>query len=730
MAFGEKMCYILFFMKTTVFLCILFFMLLAPGGSLPAQEQHEDPVVYADQKTIGEESLRAAGHVEVLWQDYVIYADAIDFNLKTRELFAEGRVTMAAKDMVLSGEKLVFNLRTQKGELLDAAGLASPVVRIQTDRLQQADRETLTFQRLDFSSCAQIAPRWSISSRKGLIKKEKYIAMSDAVLRLKNIPVFYLPYLRYPLQKDGRATGFLIPGLGSSSLRGFFVQNSFFLALSPNSDMTFGLDYFSKLGIGASGELRYLFRNASGSARIYYFDYRKDNPVYTESASDTYIEADHRQSLPFLNTRLVLKVNRQSRPGFLRLLDSGFDISGNANFQSSLSLNSSFANMSVSLRASHEETYTLRTDSTSILEYLPALDFNLNQQKLGRLPGYFSMGVGLNRVRRSGVALDETTDFVTDILSQRLSVTPSYQLPLFRLPWLNSSLNLSSKNVLYDQSRDPGSQEIVNEPLYLNYNMVMFTLQGPVVSRLYDSGGKKRKHVVEPKIEFRYSTKARDLDRLVPVDRFDNPAYSYAGFSLTTRLLGKEGRGGASAKDLLTYKIEQQYYFDPAEANSNQTINGEYPRYSPLIQSLRLRPGGDFSLDASMDFHHYIHAPMRLNLSASYKRAAAPLNGSLSYSVFRNPYKDKDFKGNRSNLTGRLNFDLQGFPLKLESRVEYDFSERKLFLAALDVRFDYQCLVFRTEFKTFYYQGKPEFQFRFGVTLGNLGMVGDFFGGK
>lgn len=709
---------------------ILLFLVLVPGMSLPAQDAHEDPIVYADQKTIGEESLRASGHVEVLWQDYVIYADAIDFNLKTRELFAEGRVTLAAKDMVLSGEKLVFNLKTQQGELLDASGLASPVVRIRTDRLRQADRETLTFQRLDFSSCAQIAPRWSISSSKGRIKKEKYIAMSDAVLRLKNIPVFYLPYLRYPLQKDGRATGFLIPGLGSSSLRGFFVQNSFFLALKPNIDMTFGLDYFAKLGFGASDELRYVFRNASGSARIYYFKYRKDNPVYTETPSDTYIEADHRQTLPFLNTRLVLKVNRQSRPGFLRLLDSGFDVAGNANFQSSLSLNSSFANMSVSLRASHEETYTLRTDSTAILEYLPSLDFNLNQQKLGGLPGYLSLAIGLNRVRRSGEPLDETTDFVTDVLSQRFSVTPSYQLPLFKLPWLNSTVNLSSKNVFYDQSRDPESREIVNEPLHLNYNMAVFTLQGPSFSRVFGSAGGKLKHVIEPKIEFRYSSKARDLERLVSVDRFDNPAFSFAGFSLTTRLLGKKEGGSASASEWLTYKIEQQYYLDPAAANTNQTINGEYPRYSPLSQSLRLRPGGDFSLDASMEFNHYIHAPMRLNLSASYQRDAAPLSGSLSYSVYRNPYKDTDFKGNRSNLICRLNFAAQGFPLKLESRVDYDFADKRLLLALLNLRFDYQCLVFTTEFKVFSWLGESEFQFRFGVSLGNLGAVGDFFGGK
>lgn len=708
----------------------LLLLVLVTGMSLPAQDAHEDPIVYADQKTISEEALRAAGHVEVLWGGYIIYADAIDFNLKTRELFAEGRVTMSAKDMVLSGEKLVFNLKTQKGQLLDAYGLASPVVRFQTDRLEQIDRETLAFQRLDFSSCAQIVPRWSIRSRKGRIKREEYIAMSDIVLRLKNIPVFYLPYLRYPLQKDGRATGFLIPGLGSSSLRGFFIQNSFFLALKPNIDMTLGLDYFSKLGMGASDELRYLFRNASGSARFYYFKYRKDNGVYDQSAGDYYVEADHRQDLPFLNSRLVLKVNRQSRPGFLRLLDNSFDIAANANYQSSLSLNSSFANMSVSLRASHEETYTVRTDSTLILEYLPAMTFNLNQQKLGKLPGYFSLGMSFSRVRRSGETLEETADYVTDVLSQRFSVTPSYQLPLFKLPWLNSSLDLSAKNAFYNRSRDPESKKIVDEPLDLKYQMAVFTLQGPTFSRVYDSGKKKLKHVIEPKFEFRYSTKASDLDRLVPVDRFDNPSYSYAGVSLTSRLLGKEGGGNASSGELLTYRIEQQYYFDPAEANTNQKIAGEYPRYSPLSQSLRLRPGGDFTFDASLELNHYIHAPSRLNLSASYQRDAAPLGGSLSYSVYRNPYKDKDFRGNRSNLSCKLNFDLQGFPLKLQSRVDYDFTEKRLLHSSLNASFDFQCLVFNTEVKVFSWLSKSYFQFRLGLSLGNLGMVGDFFGGK
>jgi LPS-assembly protein len=717
-------------MKIKAPLCILFFLLLAANRPLAAQAGGEDPVVYADQKTIGEDALRAVGHVEVLWQDYVITADAIDFNLKSRELFAEGRVTLAAKDMMLSGEKLVFNLKTQKGELLDAYGLASPFVRYRTDRLEQTDRDTLSFQSLDFSSCAQVSPRWSITSRKGLIKKEKYIQMSDVVLRVKKFPIFYLPYMRYPLQKDGRATGFLIPGLGGSSLRGFSVQNSFFWALRPNIDMTLGLDYFAKLGVGASDELRYLFRNASGSARFYYFKYRKGNDIWTESDHDYYIEADHRQTLPFLNSRLVLNVNSQSRPGFLRLLDNSFDLAKSANFQSELSLTSSFANVQTSLSASRRETYYIFKDSSNIIEYLPSLTLNLNQQKLGKLPGFFSLAADYQSVRRSGVTYEEEPEFVSDFRSRRLTVTPSYQLPLIKLPWLNGSLNLQSRNSVYGKSRDPETDKILDEPLYMKYQTARLTLQGPVFSRIFRAGKTRLKHVIEPEFTVRYATAVENSDRLVKVDRFDFPSYSYAGFSLTTRLLRKRDGGDASPSEILSYSVSQQYYFDPAAANYNLKIDGEYPRFSKLAHSLRLRPSADFSLDASLDYNYYIRDLTQLNLRASYSRPGAPLGGSISYSIYRNPYQAKDFELNRRVLGAAAHFDTPGFPLKLESRVDYDFTEKRLMHGSLNVRFDYQCLLFSIEFKTFSWVEKSYSQFRFGVSLGNLGMVGDFFGGK
>lgn len=723
-------------MKKILLSCALVFLFIEPGW-LRAQNEGDSPQIRADNQIIREDFLRAYGHVEIVFQDYVIYADVIEFNQKTKELFAEGRVTMSSKDSVLSGEKLKFNLKTHSGELVDTYGMMSPFVRYETEKLTQVDLQTLTFKRLDISSCSQIVPRWKITGRQGTIKKDNYVEMQNVILRIKNIPVFYLPYLRYPIKKEGRSTGLLFPVFGNSSLRGFSVQNSFFWAIRPNIDMTLNADYFPKLGTGFGNELRYLFKNSSGNARFFYFIYRENNGIYDETDSDYFVEAEHRQTMSFLNSRLILSVNNQSRPEFLRLFDNNFDRLLSTNFQTSFSWTSTFSNLSVSLNASHRETYYSFLNQSRIVEYLPALSLNLSKQKLGKLPGYFSLAVDFQNVSRSGATYEEEESlFASDVSSQRLTVVPAYQLPLLKLPWLNFSLNLQSKNTVYAKSLDPETKTVVNEPLYMKYHSVQAFLQGPVFFRIFNSGTHKLKHVIEPEFEIRYVTPVTNRDQMILVDYFDYPSFSYAGFSLTTRLLTKDeskddGTGiNKGAAELLSLKVAQEYFFDPAEANYFRTIDGVYPPFSELKTSLRFRAGSSFFFDAALAYNYYADDFSRLNLRIAYDRQNFPLTGSVSLSSYKNPYAVANYVFNRTIMGGDMQLAIPRFPIKLQVEADYDFSDKKFRYGSLKASFDYQCLVFNTEFKIFDYFGRSEFQFRFGLTLGNLGAVADFFGGK
>ena len=694
------------------------------------RDEKEALVIYADSKKISAEVYQAQGHVEVIWEEYHLYADAIEYNFKTKELLAEGRVTMAAKDHVLSGEKLTYNLKTNTGVLYDTYGLISPFVHYESDRLTQTDKDTLSFSRLKFSSCAQIVPRWRISGRKGKIKKDKYIELRDVWLRIKEFPVFYLPYLRYPIAKDGRATGLLFPHFGNSSLRGFFLLNSLYWDIRPNLDTTFTVDYYSKLGVGLGDEFRYLFPKATGSLKFYYFRYNPSDPTYGGMKSDYYIVANHAQDIGFLNSRLVLSVNQQSRPDFLRLLDNNFDRLLSTNFLSNAYWTSTLGNVNFSVNASRSETYYTFNNSSNIIQYLPTVSFKLNKQKFGKLPGYLSIAADYQNVSREGISYEGEPLFTSGFHSQRFTLIPSYQLPLLHLPWLSASINLLSKNSIYAKSRDPETGKIVSEPLYMKYNSVTATIQGPVFYRIFESKETSFKHLIEPQFDIRYVTKVTNRNLLVPVDLFDYPSYSYAGFTLKTRLLAKSRSSTGSASEVASLSVSQRYYFDPAEANFFRKINGAYPAFSELSGELIVRPRENVSFNASMAYNYYLKAFSSVNVGVSIDRKDSVLGGSVHYSIYRNPYMPSNFVFNRSMLRGDLKLDIPNFPVKLSGAADYDFTERRFRFGSFAASFDYQCLVFVGEMRIFSYYGRDEVQFRASVSMGNLGMVADFFGGK
>ena len=46
---------------------------------------------------------------------------------------------------------------------------------------------------------------------------DEYAVLTNTVLKVKGVPMFYLPVMYYPIQSDDRATGFLLPTYGSST---------------------------------------------------------------------------------------------------------------------------------------------------------------------------------------------------------------------------------------------------------------------------------------------------------------------------------------------------------------------------------------------------------------------------------------------------------------------------------------------------------------------------------
>ncbi len=91
----------------------------------------------------------------------------------------------------------------------------------------------------------------------------------NATLRFLGVPVFYTPYISFPISSE-RKTGFLAPTFGSDSEEGFFVGVPYYINISPGFDATITPRYFSDRGLQLGVEFRYLTETAEGELDVEY----------------------------------------------------------------------------------------------------------------------------------------------------------------------------------------------------------------------------------------------------------------------------------------------------------------------------------------------------------------------------------------------------------------------------------------------------------------------------
>jgi LPS-assembly protein len=79
----------------------------------------------------------------------------------------------------------------------------------------------------------------------------------DVVMRFKDVPIFYTPYISFPLG-DERKSGLLFPSFGHSGSNGYELEVPYYFNLAPNYDFTLTPGLLSARGVQLAGQFRYL----------------------------------------------------------------------------------------------------------------------------------------------------------------------------------------------------------------------------------------------------------------------------------------------------------------------------------------------------------------------------------------------------------------------------------------------------------------------------------------
>jgi LPS-assembly protein len=194
-------------------------------------------------------------------------------------------------DLIIFGESAKL-LTKEKTTIIDGADyqILSIPARGTARQIRVENGANIELDEVTYSTCTSVDNSWELSAKKIVINNQSGEGKArNLVLRLKDIPIIYLPYLSFPIN-DQRKTGLLVPNLGRSSKRGLEISLPYYWNLAPNIDLTTTPTLMAKRGVQLSAELRFLTAIQGGITQI---DYLPNDDIYKKDR--TYIS--HRQTI-------------------------------------------------------------------------------------------------------------------------------------------------------------------------------------------------------------------------------------------------------------------------------------------------------------------------------------------------------------------------------------------------------------------------------------------------
>jgi LPS-assembly protein len=374
---------------------------------------------------------------------------------------------------------------------------------------------------VSFTTC-QVGNRlWAINAREMALHRDTGRGEAwHATLRVADVPVFYMPYMNFPID-DRRASGFLPPRVGYSDRHGFDLTVPYYWNIAPERDLTFLPRYMGKRGLMLGAQYRYLGRAYEGELNGTYL---ADDKVFGDNRYAFYF--GHRQR-PSLRSTFVVDYSQVSDDEYLN------DFSDTVRRSSE-----SFLNQTVSYlysagpwraRKRAQPKQTVDSDITPAQEpykLLPELSIR----------GAWPRSAGLATFELDG----ELTNFDHDLRTDgvRLNVNPSMSLPLLR-PWgfLTPKVGLSFTSYALTDNRRGSDHQRRAAP-------IVSIDSGLIFERPLDAGERRGTLTLEPRLFYLY-VPFKDQSQL---PNFDTANYSEDFYSLfrENRFTGPDRLGDAN----------------------------------------------------------------------------------------------------------------------------------------------------------------------------------------
>jgi LPS-assembly protein len=231
---------------------------------------------------------------DIAADDHRIFIDSDDAVIGADgNAVVNGRVTVRQDARSVAGDSVTYDYSIDKLTVKGAVDFLDPRLRVRSDTgsydplggasfnqafFQLMDRQGRGFaedidvhpdgkvdlSRVRYTSCPVGNDDWMLQATKiDLDTKLQEGVAHHVIMRFKDVPIFYTPYISFPLG-DERKSGILYPQLGHSSSNGFEFELPYYFNLAPNYDLTVTPGILTARGVQLSEDFRYLTAGSHG----------------------------------------------------------------------------------------------------------------------------------------------------------------------------------------------------------------------------------------------------------------------------------------------------------------------------------------------------------------------------------------------------------------------------------------------------------------------------------
>ncbi|MFZ2724964.1 MAG: LPS assembly protein LptD [Methylococcaceae bacterium] len=544
-----------------------------------------------------------SGKVKMKHADQQAQSDSAHYDSVSETLNLQGGVYYSEDDLAFYSNAATLQLASDQAKLRDTLFIMPSLPLRGSAKAIYRDNKVLSrYKDVAYTSCKPNNQDWVIHAEELKVNKESGKgAAKNAWLEFKGLPLFYAPYLSFPVD-NRRLSGFLAPAYNYTQNSGLGLSMPYYWNIAPNYDATLTPHYLDKRGFLLGTNFRYLTEHTLNAVSV---DYMPDDTILNKQ-----------------RYRAALKNTSQ----FSQHLTANMDLNyvSDKNYYVDLGNALSFSNFSF-VKSSADINYVNKGISfTSRMENYQTVDQTLTGKLIPyrRLP---QLTLKLDHTFKSfplQTAVD--TDYVYFqhdqlVNGQRLNVKPSITVPL-----------QSASGFFIPKVSLQHSEYLLNNPNGTQANDMSRTL--PIVSvdsglfgeNELNFGGTNYTHTVEPRLFYLYIPRVKQNN--IPV--FDSSLYDfwYSNLFRENRFSGMDRIQDANqitaaissrlidsktGKERLKLSIGEIFYFQdrnvtvPVLNKQGEFVNTakETNKYSNLVTEVSSQLSDYLSLEAGLQWN-------------------------------------------------------------------------------------------------------------------------------